>query len=120
MVDEAIATLGRLRSMGVHITADDFGTGYSSLNYLRNFPVDGIKIDRSFVADIGRGGAELAAAVIAIGQSLNLKVIAEGVEDGQQLEFLRHRKCDEIQGAILSPSLPVAEFEKLVREGRRL
>ena len=120
--DDAIATLEEMRAMGIHLTADDFGTGYASLNYLRNFPLDAIKIDRSFVSDIGggRGASMLAAAVIAIGQSLDLKVTAEGVENEAQLAFLRQHWCDEIQGSYFSPPLPAAEFEVLVREGRRL
>ena len=120
--DDAIATLDEMRAMGIHLTADDFGTGYASLNYLRNFPLDAIKIDRSFVSDIGggRGASMLAAAVIAIGQSLDLKVTAEGVEGEAQLTFLRQHWCDEIQGSYFSPALPAAEFEALVREGRRL
>ena len=120
--DDAIATLNEMRAMGIHLTADDFGTGYASLNYLRNFPLDAIKIDRSFVSDIGggRGASMLAAAVIAIGQSLDLKVTAEGVEGEAQLAFLRQHWCDEMQGSYFSPALPAAEFEALVREGRRL
>ncbi len=120
--DDAITTLGEMRAMGIHLTADDFGTGYASLNYLRNFPLDAIKIDRSFVSDIGggRGASMLAAAVIAIGQSLDLTVTAEGVENEAQLAFLRQHWCDEIQGSYFSPALPAAEFEVLVREGRRL
>jgi len=118
--EEAITTLRRLHDMGVHLTADDFGTGYSSLHYLRNFPVDGIKIDRSFVSDIGRGGAMLAAAVVAIGKSLDLNVIAEGVENKRQLDFLRQHQCAEIQGAYFSPPLPAPDFAMLVRKGRHL
>lgn len=118
--DEAIATLRRIREMGVHLAADDFGTGYSSLNYLRNFPLDSIKIDRSFIADIGGGGARLAAAVIAIGQSLGLKVTAEGVEEQAQLAFLRQQWCDAIQGFLFCKPLPADEVEVVIREQRRL
>ncbi len=120
--DIAIAILRDLREMGVHLTADDFGTGYSSLNYLRTFPLDALKIDRAFVSDIGGdgGGAMLAAAVIAIGQSLNLRVIAEGVETPEQLSFLRQQWCDEIQGYYFSRPLPASEFEALLRSNRRL
>ena len=120
--DEAIVTLRGIQEMGVKLAADDFGTGYSSLNYLRNFPLNSIKIDHSFVADIGGGGggAMLAAAVIAIGQSLGLRVIAEGVESQEQLAFLRQQWCDEIQGFLFSRPLPVEAFEALMREDRRL
>lgn len=121
--DEALAVLSELREMGVALSADDFGTGYSSLNYLRNFPLDAIKIDRSFVTDIvggDAGGASLAAAIIAIGQSLNMKVIAEGVENQAQLAFLRQQWCDEIQGFLFSPPVSADEFEELIRGERRL
>ncbi len=121
--EEAIALLRDLRDMGIHLTADDFGTGYSSLSYLRTFPLDALKIDRAFVADIGSsggGGAMLAAAVIAIGQSLGLRVIAEGVETAEQLAFLRQQWCDEIQGYFFSRPLPAEKFEAMLKENRRL
>lgn len=120
--EDAIATLKSMRAMGIYLTADDFGTGYSSLNYLKNFPLDAIKIDTSFVADIGRegGGAMLAGAVIAIGQSLGLKVIAEGVENETQLSFLRQQWCDEIQGFYYSRPVPAEDFAELLSQDRRL
>lgn len=119
--DDAILVLGELRAMGIRLTADDFGTGYSSLNYLRRFPLDAIKIDRSFVSDIGgEAGPTLAAAVIAVGQSLNKKVIAEGVETEAQLSFLRQQWCDEIQGYYFSEPVPADAFAALVRNGKRL
>lgn len=120
--DETIQALKRLRALGIRLTADDFGTGYSSLNYLRRFPLDGIKIDRSFVADIGSesGGAMLAAAVVAVGQSLGKQVTAEGVETAYQLSFLRQQWCDEIQGFYFSRPLPADEMTALLREGRKL
>jgi len=121
--DVAIAILRDLRDLGVHLTADDFGTGYSSLSYLRTFPLDALKIDTAFIADIGAGGgggAMLAAAIIAIGQSLGLRVIAEGVETAEQLAFLRQQWCDEIQGYYFSRPVPAAQFEAMLRENRRL
>jgi len=86
--------------MGLGLSIDDFGTGYSSLSYLKHFPIDRIKIDRSFVADVNRSsdGAAIVEAIISMAHSLNLKVVAEGVETGDQLRFLKERKCDEVQG----------------------
>ncbi|OHC74962.1 MAG: hypothetical protein A3G18_01405 [Rhodospirillales bacterium RIFCSPLOWO2_12_FULL_58_28] len=119
---DAIAILRRIREIGIRLSADDFGTGYSSLNYLRSFPLDTIKIDSTFVADIsgGGGGATLAAAVVAIGQSLGLKVVAEGVEDNEQLTFLRQQWCDEIQGFLFSRPVPGDDILPLLKEGRRI
>ena len=124
-LEETAATLRQLRNMGIHLTADDFGTGYSSLNYLRSLPLDSIKIDQSFVSDIGtvnsESGAEgLVSAVIGIGQSLNLKVIAEGVENHQQLAFLRQQWCDQIQGFLFSRPIPADDFATLLNDARRL
>jgi diguanylate cyclase (GGDEF)-like protein/PAS domain S-box-containing protein len=120
--DEALMILREIREMGISLSADDFGTGYSSLNYLRTFPLTAIKIDRSFVKDIGGdgGGAMLAAAIIAIGQSLDMRVIAEGVETQAQLSFLRQQWCDEIQGFLFSPPVPALEFEAIMRSERKL
>lgn len=95
--------LTRLSELGVKIAVDDFGTGYSSLAFIRRYPVDTLKIDRSFVSDITTDPAvaDLAAAIIGIGHSLGLKVVAEGVETAEQLEFLRSHKCDLAQGFYL-------------------
>lgn len=118
---DAIAVLRRIREMGVRLSADDFGTGYSSLNYLRSFPLDTLKIDGAFVADIGGGGgATLAAAVVAIGQSMGLKVVAEGVEKNEQLLFLRQQWCDEIQGFLFSRPVPADDILPMLKEGRRI
>ncbi|MSO93887.1 MAG: EAL domain-containing protein [Rhodospirillales bacterium] len=119
---KGIAALRALREMGVHLTADDFGVGYSSLNYLKNLPLDSIKIDRAFVAEIGGqgDGAMLAGAVIGLAQSLEKRVVAEGVEQRNQLEFLRQHWCDEAQGYLFSRPLPADEFERFVRERPRL
>jgi len=129
LMEDAEGSAGILRkihAMGVRLAADDFGTGYSSLSYLRNFPLDAIKIDGSFVADISAsgggdgGGRALAAAVIAIGQSLELKVIAEGVEDNEQLTFLRQQWCDEIQGFIFSRPVSADDILEMMRQGLKL
>ena len=120
--EEIIRTLRDIRSIGVHLTADDFGTGYASLSYLRNFPLDGIKIDTTFVNDISRpdGGGGLASAVIAVGHCLGMNVVAEGVETHQQLDYLRWRNCDEVQGFLISQPLGAEEFIALVQKGQVL
>jgi len=107
-----IATLLDLRSIGVRFAIDDFGTGYSSLAYLRRLPIDTLKIDRSFVADIQshEGGAEIASAIIALAHKLQLGVLAEGVETEAQLSFLREQGCDEFQGFLLSQAVSAEEF----------
>jgi len=102
--EEAVAVLGQLKTLGAQIAVDDFGTGYSSLSYLSGLPVDCLKIDRSFVVqttDGGRGAA-IAQAIISLGQSLRLRVLAEGVETPEQLEFLRRHGCKEYQGHLFS------------------
>ena len=115
--EDIIQSLHKIRELGVHLTADDFGTGYASLSYLKNFPLDGLKIDTSFVAEIENpeeGGA-LAAAVIAVGHSLGMGVVAEGVETQHQLNYLRWRECDQVQGFLISEPLAAEAFEALVR-----
>ncbi len=120
MEDAELATkiLGRLKKMGVQISIDDFGTGYSSLSYLKRFPVDIIKIDRSFIRDvhIDFDDAAISSAIIAMAHSLGLKVIAEGVENQQQLNFLRERNCDQIQGFYFSQALPIEELTLLLAD----
>lgn len=107
-------TLEALRAIGVRVAIDDFGTGYSSLSYLRRFAVDSIKIDKSFVDDIGAdANAEAVCdAILRLGKSLHTKIVAEGVENSRQLEFLRARRCDEVQGYLFSKPLPLDVFEK--------
>jgi diguanylate cyclase (GGDEF)-like protein len=118
--DEAASGLRALRDAGVQITADDFGTGYASLSYLLAFPVDAIKIDRTFVAEIGGSGegANLAVGVVALAQSLNKRVVAEGVETPRQMAVLRQQMCDEMQGDHFSPPVPADAFEALLRANR--
>ena len=102
--EEAVAILNRLKAIGVQIAVDDFGTGYSSLSYLSSLPIDCLKIDRSFVMQTSQGGrhAAIAQAVISLGHSLGMRVLAEGVETPEQLEFLRRHGCDEYQGFLFS------------------
>lgn len=110
---QTVATLQALRAIGVRISIDDFGTGYSSLSYLRRFAVDAIKIDKSFVDDIGldRNADAICDAILRLGQALGSKVIAEGVETDVQLAFLRKRRCDEVQGYLLGKPMTVDDFE---------
>lgn len=118
----AAATMHRLKDLGVRLSLDDFGTGYSSLNYLRRFPVDNLKIDRSFINDVitDPSGASVVASVIAIAHNLGIAAIAEGVETPEQLQFLAENGCDLMQGYLFSKPLPAGEFAHLVHQGRRL
>jgi diguanylate cyclase (GGDEF)-like protein len=114
---EAIVTLEKLRQMGVQIAIDDFGTGYSSVSYLKRFPIDNLKIDRSFIRDVSSDmdDAAIVRATIGLAHNLRLRVVAEGVENDDQLQFLRSLGCDEYQGYYKSKALPAAEFERLLR-----
>ena len=114
----AIGILEELKATGVHVHIDDFGTGYSSLNYLKRFPIDYVKIDRSFIKDITTNpeDAAISGAVVAMAHSLNLRVVAEGVETVDQLEFLRSLNCDEMQGFFISKPVPSEEFLHRLRE----
>ncbi|HEX7642173.1 MAG TPA: EAL domain-containing protein [Burkholderiaceae bacterium] len=120
--DEAAEYLHALRKMGMRLSLDDFGTGYSSLAYLKRFPFNFVKIDRAFVSEVTRnpGDAAIAAAIIAMAHSLNLRVVAEGVETEGQLLFLRQRGCDEMQGFLFSRPVPAEQFAIMLQEDRRL
>ncbi|WP_454456696.1 EAL domain-containing protein [Thauera phenylacetica] len=115
-VDRTIRTLVRLREMGVRLSIDDFGTGYSSLNYLRQFPVNALKIDRSFVGDIGSDGAEgkIAAAIVGMAHSLGLEAVAEGVETETQRAFLQMHGCHQLQGYLIARPAPAREIERFL------
>jgi EAL domain-containing protein (putative c-di-GMP-specific phosphodiesterase class I) len=115
--DEAIEPLRELHAKGIQLAFDDFGTGYASLSYLTRYPVSRIKIDRSFVANIGDGAqdAAIVRSLIAMAHSLGLAIIAEGVEEAGQTEFLLREKCEEAQGFLFAKPLPAAEFEAFVR-----
>ncbi|MCL1468595.1 putative bifunctional diguanylate cyclase/phosphodiesterase [Argonema galeatum] len=112
----AIATLNKLKHLGIHIAIDDFGTGYASLSYLKQFPFDTLKIDRSFLQDVTSDTQNTAimTAVIQLAHNFNLKTVAEGVETQAELTFLSQQKCDAMQGYIFSRPLPAWEFEKLL------
>ncbi|NNG23451.1 bifunctional diguanylate cyclase/phosphodiesterase [Telluria aromaticivorans] len=121
-VTPAVELLHRMKSLGVNLSIDDFGTGFSSLSYLSRFPIDVLKIDRSFVADItiDANDAAIVTSIIGLAHNLKLAVIAEGVETLEQLDYLRSHGCDEIQGYFFSKPLPAGEFEAMLREGRCL
>jgi diguanylate cyclase (GGDEF)-like protein/PAS domain S-box-containing protein len=116
-IDRVIGIMDRITAMGVTLSLDDFGTGYSSLSYLKRFPIDTLKIDRSFTMGIpgDANDCAIASTIISIAQQLKHKVIAEGVETAEQLAFLKSAGCDEVQGYLFSKPLPAGEFEKALR-----
>lgn len=116
-VDYTVDVLRKLREMGVQIAIDDFGTGYSSLRYLKRFPINTLKIDRSFVRDIAcdPNDAAIVSTIIVLCRNMNLKVIAEGVETEEQLNFLKNQHCYEMQGYFFSQPVPEKEFEELLK-----
>ena len=119
--DKTGALLKSIKDMGVRLSIDDFGTGYSSLSYLKHFPIDQIKIDQSFITDITRNNddAAIVEAIISMAHSLKLKAVAEGVEDGDQLHFLKALGCDEVQGFYLGGSGRCRRACRKHRAGRR-
>jgi EAL domain-containing protein (putative c-di-GMP-specific phosphodiesterase class I) len=114
--ERAIEMLGQLRDLGVSLALDDFGTGYSSLSYLKSFPINMLKIDRSFVAEMltDHTTASIIEAIISMTRILGLSVLAEGVEDQSQFAFLKQLGCDAVQGYYVSMPVPPAEFAKLL------
>jgi len=120
--EETNAILRKLSSMGIAISVDDFGTGHSSLSYLRRLPLSTLKVDRAFVNDVttSADAAAITDAIIAMAHRLNLNVVAEGVDDEAQFEFLRARDCEMMQGYYFSPPISAAEFTDMLRKGRRL
>jgi len=120
--ESTIATLRELKAMGVHVSVDDFGTGYSSLAYLKRFPIDTLKIDKSFVRDVTRDehNAAIVRTVITLARSLGLESIAEGVEQPDQIEFMLRAGCDRLQGYCFSKPLEPQVLLELLRSGRRL
>ncbi len=121
-IDIAVTSLRTLSELGVNISLDDFGTGYSSLQYLKHLPVNTIKIDYAFVRDVtsNQDDANIVKAIIAMSHSLNLKVIAEGVETRQQLEFLRELECEEVQGYLFSRAVMASKATELIIENNKL
>ena len=111
-----------LKLMGIKVAIDDFGTGYSSLNYLKRFPIDTLKIDKSFVADVCKDPHDTAIvrAIINLGHALDVTVIAEGVETKEQLQYLSALECDVVQGFLFSKALSAKAFEELLVEQRRV
>jgi len=120
--EEAIEKLHELKLMGISVAIDDFGTGYSSLNYLKRFPIDTLKIDKTFVSDVCKDPHDTAIvrAIINLGHALDLMVIAEGVETKEQLQYLSALECDVVQGFLFSKALSAKAFEELLIEQRRV
>ena len=119
-VEGTIAKMTQLKAYGLDFSLDDFGTGYSSLSYLKRLPLDQLKIDQSFVRDVllDPNDAAIARTIVALGTSLGLRVIAEGVETEAQRAFLQHHGCTAWQGYLFSKPVPLADFEGLVRSGQ--
>ncbi len=111
--ERAVALISELRRIGVRVIVDNFGTGYAALSYLKNLPVNGLKIDRAFVTDLAvdRGNAAITQAITTLAAKLDLEVLAEGVETSAELRELRGLGCNLMQGSLISPPIPLAELE---------
>jgi EAL domain-containing protein (putative c-di-GMP-specific phosphodiesterase class I) len=120
--EHAISVMHDLKSLGVSLSIDDFGSGYSSLSYLKQFPVDYLKIDRTFIRDLTSNpkDASIITAISGLAQSLDLEVVAEGVEIQEQIDFLQETGCHELQGFFFQPALPANEVESLMRRFRNI
>jgi len=116
--DTSAGLLNQLKKMGLRLAIDDFGTGFSSLSYLKQFPIDTLKIDRSFVMSLPRdeNDGAIVKAIINLAQSMDIKTIAEGVETMEQLRFLQELKCTEVQGYLFSRPLPANEIDQMLRD----
>lgn len=116
----AVSILSKLSERGIKISIDDFGTGFSSLNYLKNLPLDYLKIDQTFIKDFSlQTNSAITKAIVTLAQSLNMKTIAEGVETEEQRKFLTELNCDEAQGYLFSKPLPKEEMGELLRTGKK-
>ena len=115
-LDVTATELNELRAVGVRCSIDDFGTGYCGLSYLSRLPIDVLKIDKSFIHAMTVADASIVKAIIALGHSLGLRVVAEGVETPEQLAYLAERGCDEVQGYLFSKPVPAHEFTRLLIE----
>src|SRR5262249_29878929 len=118
----AVRVLDAIQGRGIRLAIDDFGTGYSSMSLMKQFPIDTIKIDRSFVRDLAQDSEDqaIAQAIISMGKALGMTVVAEGVETAAQQAFLRALHCDEMQGYLFSKPVPPRELAKLLRDPPRL
>jgi EAL domain-containing protein (putative c-di-GMP-specific phosphodiesterase class I) len=118
-IEDTIATMSELKEIGVQFSLDDFGTGYSSLQYLKRLPLDQLKIDQSFVRDItiDSNDRAIVKTIIAMAQSLNLSIIAEGVETEEQQKLLLNKGCTNFQGYLFSKPVPIEQFEALLKQG---
>ena len=119
--EAALARMRELRSLGIHFSIDDFGTGYSNLSSLKQFPISCLKIDRSFIGRIPEDAEDkmITSAVISLGQGLNIRVIAEGVETNQQLAFLTKHNCDQFQGYLFSKPVPADAIQSMIEAQER-
>jgi EAL domain-containing protein (putative c-di-GMP-specific phosphodiesterase class I) len=115
-VETSITMLQELKAMGVRLSIDDFGTGYSSLSHLQRFPLNMLKIDQSFASDVTRNSANasITRAIVSLAHSMNLAVLAEGVETAEQLELFRQQECDQVQGHLFGRPMPAEEFVRLL------